>query len=154
MKIWITNADVLTQEKIQELRTRILEDPPHILAISEVKPKHYKHELTLAQYSIPGYEMEPCNIGEDTGRGMLLYIQNSLVYNLLDLHQFVEVSEAQVCELKLNGSNSLLFCSIYRSPNSSKDNNDNVNNLIRQLAAKKSSHLLIAGDLNYPDIDW
>ena len=41
--IWITNADVLTREKILELNSKIeqvVKQPLHIFAISEVKPKY------------------------------------------------------------------------------------------------------------------
>ena len=42
--IWYTNADVLTKEKLTELKCRIKNHstPPHVVAISEVKPKSIK----------------------------------------------------------------------------------------------------------------
>ena len=33
IRIWFANADVLTQDKLQELKSRIEETPPHIIAI-------------------------------------------------------------------------------------------------------------------------
>ena len=65
MKLWFTNADVLTQEKLQELKLRISQDAPDIIAVSEVRPKFWKHEITPAQYQIKGYNMEVNNLSED-----------------------------------------------------------------------------------------
>ena len=38
MKIWITNVDVYTHEKGDELQTRIQEATPHIIALQEKRP--------------------------------------------------------------------------------------------------------------------
>ena len=47
MNIWFTNADTLTKDKIMELKENIkCDSPPDIIAISEVKPKNYKREIT------------------------------------------------------------------------------------------------------------
>ena len=35
----MTNADVLTRDKIVELENRIQDENPHVIMISEVKPK-------------------------------------------------------------------------------------------------------------------
>ena len=44
--LMMTNADVLTRDKIVELENRIQEDNPHVIMISEVKPKNFKRTLT------------------------------------------------------------------------------------------------------------
>ena len=48
ISIWYTNADVLTQAKIHELKEEISTSAvrPDIIAITEIKPKHYVRELT------------------------------------------------------------------------------------------------------------
>ena len=47
--VWYSNADVLTKDKLTELKCRIKNNstPSHVIAISEVKPKHFKRHLTL-----------------------------------------------------------------------------------------------------------
>ena len=71
---------------------------PHV-AISEIKPKDYKKHLTTQEYNLEGYDTEVLNICEHNGRGVILYIHNSLP---LQIHQFVvEFNEAQFCTLKL-----------------------------------------------------
>ena len=51
-----------------------------VIAISEVKPKHFKRQLTLQEYIMEGYAMEIINIYENKGRGMILFIHNSLPF--------------------------------------------------------------------------
>ena len=46
----------------------------------------------------------------------------------------------------------LLVGVVYRSPNSSDNNNDSLLKLFEDVA--DSSHILIMGDFNYKDIDW
>ena len=43
---------------------------------------------------------------------------------------------------------------IYRSPNSTDDNNNNLCKLIRDVQKINSSHLLIMGDFNLPSVNW
>ena len=52
--VWYSNADVLTKDKLTELKCRIKNNstPPHVIAISEVKPKHFKRQLTLQEGEI------------------------------------------------------------------------------------------------------
>lgn len=89
-----------------------------------------------------------------TGRGMLMYIKNNLHYNILDPHLFTQVCEAQFAQIKVEGGEDLLFISMYRSPNSTEENNNNFNKLISQVNDKHYKHILLAGDMNYPNIDW
>ena len=70
-----------------------------MIAISEVKPKHFKRQLTLQEYNLEGYSMETINMNENKGRGMILFIYNSLPFQA---HHFeVDFNEALFCTLKL-----------------------------------------------------
>ena len=132
--VWYSNADVLTKDKLTELKCRINNNstPPHIIAISEVKPKHFKRKLTLQEYNLEGYSMETINMNENKGRGMILFIHNSLPFQA---HHFeVDFNEALFCTLKLKGKETLLVDSFYRSPNSTTENNDNLNELLEKLS--------------------
>ena len=48
LTLWYTNADTLTSDKIQELKSLIssADQVPDIIAICEYKPKNYSRELT------------------------------------------------------------------------------------------------------------
>ena len=80
--------DVLTKEKIIELKRRIELDqnPPHVIALSEVRPKNFKRQLSLMEYQLEGYCIEHTNItSEDpSGRGLITYIRDSIMYNLYE----------------------------------------------------------------------
>ena len=98
--------------------------------------------------------MESLNIKEDIGRGMLLYIIHSIVYSSVDIQQFVNnVNEAQIVSIDLD-EGSLLFCALYRSPNSDDQNDKNVYELFKKIGQGNFSHIIITGDMNFPGIDW
>ena len=171
----ITNADVLTTNKLTELRYRAIQGKFDILAISEVKPKNRKNDINLAQYNIEGYTIESCNICNNIGRGMIIYVNNMLRYNVIDIQQqllhfnsssihensisvnnscSILANEALAIDIHINNGKSMMFCLLYRSPTSTLINNGAINNAIRALSQDKYSHILFAGDFNYPHIDW
>ena len=49
---------------------------------------------------------------------------------------------------------SLLFCALYRSPNSDDQNDKNVYELFKKIGQGNFSHIIITGDMNFPGIDW
>ena len=153
LEIWMTNADVLTQEKIIELKSRLKEKPPDLIAISEVKPKTKKHHLELVHYALDGYDMDYVNLTDECGRGMILYISKMLDFNVIAPHKITTMKEAQFVEINMVGG-KLLFCSVYRSPNSTTENNDALNTLLGHLSNYDYKYTVIAGDMNYPKIDW
>ena len=115
LSILFTNADTLTKDKLLDLKTRIAQNEPQILAFSEVKPKNYKRELQLVEFNIPGYEAVPTNIDSGTGRGMLVYVQHNQKYNLADKPG----NEKQISvEIKTNESEVVFVSLVYRSPTS------------------------------------
>ena len=82
-----------------------------------------------------GYCMETINVNENKGRGMILFMHNSLPFQA---HHFeVDFNEALFCSLKLNGKETLLVDSFYRSPNSTTENNDNLNELLVKISETK-----------------
>jgi hypothetical protein len=56
------------------------------------------------------------------------------------------------CELSLKGKDSLLIGVVYRSPNSSYDNDKVLNRLLPSMAFRRS-HTLIVGNFNHPELD-
>ena len=115
-------------------RTKSHSSLSHLVAVSDVKPKNYKRHLTTQGCNLEGYDIKVLIIGEHHGRGMILYIHNSLP---LQIHQFdVEFNEAQFCTLKLGGKDTLLVGSFHRSPGSTTENNDNLNSLLDKLLSR------------------
>ena len=63
---------------------------------------------------------------------MILFRHNSLSFQA---HHFeVELNEALFCTLKLKGKEPLLVGSIYRYPNGTTENNDNLNELLEKIS--------------------
>ena len=58
------------------------------------------------------------------------------------------------CKIQLRQGDKLVICSIYRSPNSDRENNSLLLRLFKTLSDSKTSHLLILGAFNYRNIDW
>ena len=160
MRIWSTNADVLTNIKLLELKSQITNNAPEIIAVSEVKPKNSKRNLSLVEDKLPGYSAEHESLlVKDKSRGIIVYIHNSVKYERIDLRNVLKEGssiprEIVVCEIELVNSEKMLFCCIYRSPNSSRVNNDCINDTILQLSDLGYKHFVVVGDINYKHIDW
>ena len=152
--IWSTNTDVYTIDKFHELKALLDSctelEKPHIIALSEVKPKNPTKEFNIHCFNILGYNIEAENL-ERGGRGMLLYLRQDLRYIMTDITS--PVDELQALEILLEQGTKATIISIYRSPNSDTENNDRINQIIRELS-RKNEHTIIVGDFNRPNINW
>ena len=155
-KILYTNADQFTHAKKDELKQRIVTEQPMLIAICEVKTKNWK-EMTETDYNIDGYTINSTNLDKTSGRGIIIYIHNSLEKSALQIRAKTSFEEACLIEMRLRNGDNLLFGCIYRSPtqtNNSDVNNENLNNLIYELCNKSYSHICLVGDFNFRDINW
>ena len=85
INVWYTNADVLTQEKLGELKEIISSsDTPDVVAVTEVKPKYYRRKISEVEYQLPGYIMETENLKDyGSSRGIVVYIRD-ITYRRLE----------------------------------------------------------------------
>ena len=145
---------MLTEDKFLELQNTIMDadQEPDLIAILEVRPKKKRYDWTISHYHLRGYSVEALNTDKEVGRGMLLYVKDGLSYTLRCMGE--EVTEVQTLVLRLKDGKELLFCSAYRSPNSSNENNEKFNNLIRRCGLECKDYAIFMGDMNYPGIDW
>ena len=83
----LTNADSLSN-KMTELRHRLdnMEIQPDIIAITEAKPKNARFTFTYADYQLKGYEAFTHNVESSTGRGIIIYVRNTLNTVILNLN--------------------------------------------------------------------
>ena len=123
---------------------------PGIIALTEVLPKNKLFDITPEIYNIPGYIVYHSNL--NIGRGLVIYISKLLCTTNLQLDTNFE--ESIWCKVKLNKTDSLLFGCIYRSPNCSEENTENLFKLMKIVSDTNPSHLLIVGDFNTKDINW
>ena len=84
---WYTNADTLTNKMI-ELKNRInnADKKPHIIAVTEAKPKNARYPTTAAELSIKGYELHSTCLQGREGRGTIIYTEDGLKANVKNQH--------------------------------------------------------------------
>lgn len=153
LKCYYTNADQL-RNKLQELEVRIRDQQPHVIWITEVKPKNQTHQLNPAEFTLmtgSEYQMFTRNIEDKSGRGMILYIHKSL--QATEVKMDTEFQENLFVKVKLNGKDELLIGIIYRSESGTEQNNSKLCEIITESVGLGFSHYLVMGDFNYPNID-
>ena len=147
LKILSTNARSIIS-KIEELKVTAVDLNPDILAITETwtNPTVCNSFLDL-----PGYKLVVRKDRSDTtngrGGGILVYAKSSIVcHEITAPEDIIQVAAIQTKLIDLN----LNIYVIYRSPNSSIENNNKLNDLIRSIPENS----VIVGDFNYPSVDW
>ena len=149
-----TNSDVLTSDKLRELKTRINGKEPDLMMIQETKPKNFNRILTKAEYKIPNYDLEWKNMEQkEIGRGLITYVRSGINYKIVSYD--IPFIEYLAVSLELNSTEKLLAVNIYRSPNSDNPNNELLNKLLLKIAEEnKYDFVLLTGDGNYKHINW
>ena len=123
---------------------------PDIITVTEIKPKNNSLPLSEVSFSIDNYQFYS-NI-DAVGRGIGVYIHNSICAYKVEITETFR--ESVKIRIKLSNSDALNLVCIYRSPNSSTENNDNFLNDFKDQVVNSDSHQLILGDFNLNSIDW
>ena len=76
------------------------------------------------EFSLEGYEIFSQNIENQEGRGIIIYIENSLPAEEVNLN--TSLKECLFVELKLINKRNLLFGCIYISDSGSDENNEDL----------------------------
>jgi hypothetical protein len=149
---YYTNCDGILNKR-HELEATIELHSPDIICVTEFIPKSLKTPLHAAELQVQGYDTfmnDP-----QAKRGVLVYVSNHLRATQLDMTPTVTSEESTWIEIKLKGKDKLLLGCVYRSPNSTAENNDRLLEDIRKISLGTSfSHILICGDFNLPEINW
>ena len=163
LQIWYTNADVLTREKLNELKDFIdSSNAPDIIAITEIKPKNYKRVLSKSDYKLKGYLLEPVNLNvRNSTRGIAVYIRDTLNYDKINTEKLKDnlksdISPKEILSLiiDLKNGQKLNFIVMYRSPNNDDINNNKINKFFKNAINCPYDHQIIVGDFNRKEIDW
>lgn len=146
--------DTFSFDKQLELseRLKITENTPQVIALQEVKPKNNRYVKSAEEYKLDGYSIIEYNIKENEGRGLLLYVKGDITCNTVELS--TEYCEHSSVEIKTNDGNNALITSVYRSPNSSEDNNTRLLQLLHEISETNFKYKLVLGDFNLPNINW
>ena len=148
-----TNADQLLNKR-NEFELRVKNRNPHIIGVTEAKPKNCIDVLP-GEFNLEGYKLfhnfDTC----PKGRGTLLYVKDYLEPK--EAYFTSKFNEGVFAEIALNNNDVLLVSVLYRSEaghHSGPTNNDGLNDLLAEIKSKKYSHVLGMGDINYPLIEW
>ena len=148
-----TNADQV-RVKMEELRLRAANAKPHIIGITEVKPKNANFDITPSEIQIKGYKLYTNSlITGDGNRGCALHVKEDIEAQQLYFDDS-GVTDSVWIEVKLVGNDKILIGCMYRSPNASTVYSNAVNKILVKVTQLNYSHVLIMGDFNHREIDW
>ena len=86
LKILYTNADnLLNKRKDLEILIATMEVKPHVIAITEIKPKRITTKLQIGEYNLKGYEMFCGDLESMSGRGVIIYIIKEMIATILEV---------------------------------------------------------------------
>ena len=137
--------------KINEIRliTDINEIKKDVLIFTETNAKYIRNEYVESEFSITNYNLHTANFMKKGYRGIFCYTNCKIKCQKILLG--IDYDE-YLC-VKLIGPEDLFILIVYRSPNSSNVNNDNLFNLLEEFVSNKGIKIIV-GDFNFPNIDW
>ena len=153
LKILYTNADTLTN-KMDELKLLTRDESPDVIAVNEVLPKKSMFLVQEQELQIDGFNMVS-NLeatSRTSIRGLVLYINNNFTYTVKELDN--DFQEYIFIDVILFTGSVVSIGLIYRSPNSSYQNNILLLKVISEFCETSKDNLIILGDFNLPRIDW
>ena len=133
---------------------------PDLILLTEVIPKAQVHPIPLATLSLPGYTMylnfEPGqqNLGSSGHRGIGIFVNEKWRATKVSSPS-PTFEEHLLVSIPLKKQDQLLVGCIYRSPSASGDiSSSNLIHLLKSCCSMNYSHMVIAGDINMPQIEW
>ena len=87
-----------------------------------------------------------------TGRGVILYVSQSLAVSEVSL--FEDYEESIWAEVILQNNDRLLVGVVYRSNSGGQENNLKLFEIFKSLPCLSYTHVLIMGDFNMPGVNW
>ena len=115
---------------------------PHIIGITE---SWANNDITDAELGLAGYAMFRKDIMGRRGCGVLLYIKENIpAYEVL-LSEEADCNEAIWCKL-VTGHTTVTIGVVYRCPNITKQNNENIHNAISEVS---KGDCIIMEDFNH-----
>ena len=148
-KILYTNADGLLN-KLDELKCLTEEKKPDIIAITEYFPKQYT-DITMSEIAIPGYDQFT---NENPKRGVIVYAKSHLnAKEITDINEENFQECVWISIINKDKKSTLIGC-IYKSPNTTAENEEKLFTLIKSKKIEKYDKVCIVGDFNYPNASW
>ena len=147
IKVMFMNAQSVVS-KMDELRAIVAMEEPGLVAVTEA----WTHdEIGDAYLKLEGYDMIVREDRNDTqggrGGGLLLYAKKNI--NAWRIRNDCTFNQMATVGMKC-GNGEVLLHLVYRSPNSSRENDA----LLIQYVSELRGRNVLIGDFNYPDIRW
>ena len=154
-----TNIDQFLNKR-DDLCMLIAGNEPDLILLSEVIPKAQVIPISPATLSLPNYAMylnfDPTNdnLGRSGCRGICIFIRTKwqateVIFPNCSFEEHLWMS------IPLRNSDKLLVGCIYRSPSSSGPTSTrDLVDLLKMSTSMKFSHIMVAGDVNMPQVDW
>lgn len=136
--------------KLHFLHLYIAELSPDIVTITE-SWSNLNHPDALL--SIPGYSLFRSD-RNTRGGGVLLYVSSRYHSSLFEPLSNSNFCDSVWCVTKFPNNSVALIGAVYRPPNSSFDNDQILFENLRLTSSRNFNFKIIAGDFNYPGIDW
>ena len=147
MKLLYTNCQSVVNKRT-ELRVVVSDLKPDIVCLTECWTNEQIDNGLLA---IEGYELVVRKDRTDTaggrGGGILLYCRSGIV--AWEVEPETDFCQLGGVKVRSEGQETVIY-TVYRSPNSSLENDNKLNEWIDSL----TGNFLLVGDFNYPRINW
>ena len=140
--------------KASEISALIDEQKPHVLALTEFGAGNEVTDGELGIYGYTLYRGTHSSGNGGLGKGVGVYVSNTLNHSSCPKFEDVGFDCSTWFSVKLSNNKNLLVGVVYRSPNSSDDNNDKLLTILRRAAVMRYDYLMLCGDYNLPRIDW
>ena len=127
--------------KRNELNIMVEDTDPHIIGITE---SWATPDISDAELGMTGYVMFRKDRLGRRGGGVILYIKESVQAYEIKLEKEAECEEAVWCNI-VTGNSTLIVGLLYRSPSISIDENEKVQNAIKEVSKRDC---IIMGDFN------
>ena len=153
---YYTNIDQLaikSTNKMDELKHLAEEEKPDLIGVTEILSKSTSNrDITAAELKIEGYDCFYC---EDTfERGTILYVKTTLNGRKFNEFKDIGFKESIWATFNTKNNENILVGCIYRRGKSTDENSENLKSIIKHELMNKFDRVLIAGDFNFPNINW
>ena len=140
--------------KRSEISTLIDEHEPHVLALTEFGASNtvLDGELGIDGYTL--YRGNHSSGGGGLGKGVGVYVANSLNHSACPEFDSDGFDCCTWFNIRLANKKTLLVGVVYRSPNSSGENNGKLLAMLRRAETMQCDFLTLCGDFNLPRICW